>query len=235
MDIGKSLTYITEDERWVTKLLIAVGMTLLSVFILPMFILNGYVVAIARNVRNGAKRPLPEWEDWGGFLRDGLNLMVAIFVYSLPLIIINCFAAIPIIGLGSIEDISDEIAAAGIFATFGIFGCLTLLLVLATIFIFPAVTVQYVRHNQLGACFRIGEVFGIVRENMVDIVTIAAVLFVATMLLTGIANIPCIGWILSFFIGPYLSFVSGHFSGQLAAKIDGDGNNSLSKEDFYAL
>lgn len=233
MDIGKALTYITEDERWVTKLLIAVGMTLLSVFIVPAIILNGYIVGIARNVKDGVKRPLPEWDDWGTFFRDGLNLMVAMFVYSLPLIIINCFAAIPLMALGSLEDISDEVAAAGVFGTFGVFMCVTLLLVIGAIFVFPAVTVQYVRYNELGACFRFGEIITIIREHIVELLTVTAVLFVATVILSAIVNIPCIGWILSFFMGPYLGFVSGHFSGQLASQIDGGNAKFDTYSDTY--
>jgi len=43
MDIAKSLTYITEDERWISKLGIALVMSILSFLIVPIFLLYGYI------------------------------------------------------------------------------------------------------------------------------------------------------------------------------------------------
>jgi hypothetical protein len=37
MDVGKSLTYITEDERWMSKLLIALVVSLFSFLFSPSF------------------------------------------------------------------------------------------------------------------------------------------------------------------------------------------------------
>ncbi|MFO7682373.1 MAG: hypothetical protein R6X34_20220, partial [Chloroflexota bacterium] len=61
MDIAKGLTYVTQDERWVTKLLIALVVTFFSFLFFPIFFLIGYAVAITRNVKDGVEKPLPEW------------------------------------------------------------------------------------------------------------------------------------------------------------------------------
>ncbi|HRQ38767.1 MAG TPA: DUF4013 domain-containing protein [Chloroflexota bacterium] len=229
MDIGKALTYITEDERWVMKFLIALAMAIFSFFIIPAIILEGYMVAIARNVMNGEERPLPEWDDWGGFLRDGFNLFVALLVYTLPFWLLACIVGISTIGFSGLSNISEDAAAAGILATFGLVSCLALIFLLALLFVSPAVIVQYLRNNNLGSCFRFGEVFGIVRDHIGDIAIVVGVVF-AIMFVTGlVANIPCIGWIVSFLIGPYLAVVWGHLYGQIAAKAGG-----ASKEEKFA-
>lgn len=230
MDIGKSLTYITEDERWLTKLGIALLMSLLSFFIVPMFLLNGYMVGIARNVMNGSARPLPEWEDWGGFLRDGFNLFVAALVYASPLLLLTCIATISTVGLSGLAEINEDALAAGFLATFGLIGCLALIMMIALLFINPALIIQYLRHNSLGACFRFGEIVAIIREHISDILVVVAIMFGIIFALGVVANIPCIGWVISFLIGPYLTTVTGHLYGQIARKAGG-----MSKEEKFAV
>ncbi len=230
MDIGKALTYITEDERWVMKVLIALAMTFFSFLIIPAIILEGYMVAIARNVMKGEERPLPEWDDWGGFLRDGFNLFVALLVYTLPFWLLACIVGISTIGFSGLSEVSEDAAVAGMLATFGLVGCLTLLFVLALLFVSPAVIVQYLRNNNLGACFRFGEVFGIVRDHIGDIAIVVGIVFAIMFVTSLVANIPCIGWIVSLLVGPYLAVVWGHLYGQIAAKAGG----GMSKEEKFA-
>ncbi|MCL4263321.1 MAG: DUF4013 domain-containing protein [Anaerolineae bacterium] len=230
MDIGKSLTYITEDDRWIMKLLIALAMSFFAWLIIPGIILNGYILAIARNVMNGAEKPLPEWEDWGGFLRDGFNLFIAILVYTLPFWLLMCIVGISTVGFSGLSEVSEDAAAAGFLATFGLIGCLSLIFLLALLFVNPAVIVQYLRHNNLGACFRFGEVFGIVRDHISDIAVVVGIMFAVIFVSGLIANIPCIGWIIGLLVGPYLAAVSGHLYGQIAAKAGG----GTSKEEKFA-
>lgn len=230
MDVGKSLTYITEDQNWVMKFVIALAMSFFAFLIIPGIILNGYIIAIARNVMNGAERPLPEWDDWGGFLRDGFNLFVALLVYTLPFWLLACIVGISTVGFSGLSEVSEDAAAAGFLATFGLVGCLALLFLLALLFVNPAVIIQYLRHNNLGACFRFGEVFGIVRDHIGDIAIVVGIMFAVIFVLGIVANIPCIGWIISFLVGPYLAVVSGHLYGQIAAKAGG----GMGKEEKFA-
>ena len=97
MDIGKSLTYYFEDPRWVNKLLIGTVILILSsllsvilVGILGYFILAGYTLETLRNVRNGVRYPMPEWQDrWGEWLVLGVKQAVAVLVWALPAIVIG--------------------------------------------------------------------------------------------------------------------------------------------------
>jgi hypothetical protein len=104
MDVGKSLTYITEDERWISKLLVALVVSCFSFLFFPIFFLIGYAIAITRNVKDGVAHPLPEWEDWGKLFMDGLYVFVAQFVYTLPFLLIMCVGAMATGGMGALAD-----------------------------------------------------------------------------------------------------------------------------------
>ncbi len=231
MDITKAFTYVFEDKNWMTKILIGGLISLASFLIIPIFLLGGYSVAIIRNVMKGVEEPLPEWEDWGGFLNDGFSVFLAQFVYTLPMLILLCVSVVAtgsMAGLSEMSEMSEDAMVAAILSTFGFVFCIIFLYAILMFFLSPAIRVQYVKHNELGATFRFGEVIAIIRENIMDILLISGVLFglgLAFSAVTGVLGIiPCLGFIismiLSIFFGPYMSMVSGHMIGQLARKIN---------------
>lgn len=239
MDVGKSLTYITEDERWVSKVIILLIVGFFAWLIIPIFFLIGYAIAITRNVRNGVEKPLPEWEDWGKLFMDGAYIFIAQFVYTLPFLIIMCLGILASGGLGAVGANEDVMAA--VMGTTGlIIGCLGLIWMIALVFISPAIIIQYVLQNDdFGSCFRFGDVFGIARDAVADILIVMLVTMgigLGVSVVLGILQIiPCIGQILGLVIGllmsPYLTAVSGHLYGQIAAKLDG----GKTKEEKFAV
>ncbi len=224
MDIAKAFTFVTEDERWVGKIGIAALITLLSFLIIPIPLLVGYMVGVVRNVKDGVVNPMPEWDNWGLLFKDGLSIIVAQLVYTLPFWLLSCIAGVATVGMGSLADANEDMAAAGMFATFGLVGCLTLVFVVALFFLSPAIVIQYVRTNELGSAFRFGEVFAIAKENVGNIVLIALVTFgiaiVLNIVIGVLGLIPCIGWVAALIIGlaagPYMTVVTGHLYGQIA-------------------
>lgn len=228
MDVAKAFTYFTEDERWIGKLGIGALISLLSFLIVPILLLPGYMVGITRNVLNGEERPLPEWEDLGQLFMDGLAVVIGQIVYTLPFWLLMCIAFVATIGFGGLaESVSEDAAIAGILATFGLVGCLGLLLAIAFFFLSPAIVIQYVRTGEIGAMFRFGEVVAIARENIGDILIAALASFAASMLLGIVGGIlgiiiPCLGQIAALILGlvapPWLVSVNGHLYGQIAAK-----------------
>ena len=72
MDINRALTFVTDDDRWISKLLIGTVIIFFSFLIIPLFFFYGYIIQIVRNVMAGEKNPLPEWTDWGKLFKDGL-------------------------------------------------------------------------------------------------------------------------------------------------------------------
>ena len=103
MDIGKSFGYAFEDDQWIPKILIAAAILLggivLGIFVIPAFLaaflLSGYGVEITRRVINGNPQVLPEWDNWGDLIIDGLKVWVIGIVYALPMILVSMCLGIP--------------------------------------------------------------------------------------------------------------------------------------------
>jgi hypothetical protein len=231
MDIAKSFTYILEDEEWITKLGIGAVLTFFFWLLLPIPLLVGYTVAVLRNVRDGYERPLPAWDNWGKLFMDGLFIMIAQFVYTLPFLLLFCVVSIGMVASAGMAELSEELAAASLLATFGLSACLFLIWYVAILLISPAIMIQYGRTGTLGSCFRFGEVIAIVRRNVGDIliafVAILVVTFVFSAFTSVLGAIPClgviIGLVISLAFSPYLVMVTGHLYGQIAAKDSGIG------------
>lgn len=229
MDVNKSIRYVFDDPQWISKVVIGALLSILGFLIVPALILQGYVVKIIRQVMNGDWDGLPEWDDWGGLLRDGFNVFIAELVYVLPFIILMIIGLLTTGGAASLaggEDLTALLATGGAL----LFICLVFLFAIAFLFLAPAILIQYAIKGDLGSMFRFGEVFAIIRNNMADILVAFLVTLVAAFavsLVGGVlAIIPCLGWIAAFIIslaaGPYISFVGGHLYGQIAAKILGN-------------
>ena len=226
MDVAKAFTFVTEDERWIGKIGIGAAISLLSFLIVPIPLLVGYMVGITRNVKDGMERPLPEWDDFGQLFKDGLAVIVGQIVYTLPFWVIVCIAVVASVGLGGLGDMNEDMMAAGFVATWGLVVCLSLIFAVALFFLSPAIVIQYINTNELGAMFRFGEVVAIARQNVGDIVIAALASFAASLVLSvvlgGVNIIPCLGQIISIAVGiaagPYLTAVTGHLYGQIAAK-----------------
>ncbi len=228
MDVAKAFTFVTEDERWMGKIGIGAAVSLASFLIVPIPLLVGYLVGITRNVKDGVERPLPEWDDFGQLFMDGLSVIVGQIVYTLPFWVIMCIALVASVGLGGLADVNEDVMAAGFLATWGLVICLSLVFAVALFFLSPAIVIQYVNTNELGAMFRFGEVVAIARENVGDIVIAALASFAASLVISVVLGIfsaiPFIGWcggpIIGIVVGPYLTAVTGHLYGQIAAKGD---------------
>ncbi len=94
MEIGAAFTFPGDDPRWARKLLIGGGLVLLGCVALPTLVgglvvaalVLGYLARLTRNVSAGAPRPLPEWADWGGLLREGAGALAVALVALAPVV-----------------------------------------------------------------------------------------------------------------------------------------------------
>ncbi|MDD3825909.1 MAG: DUF4013 domain-containing protein [Anaerolineae bacterium] len=213
MDIGKAFAFVFDDDQWITKILIGAGILLLGllfswVLLIPLIlafaILSGYMVEIVRRVIRGDLNELPEWEDWGTLIADGLKSLIIGIVYALPGILISICLGIP----GGILSDNGE----GIGALFGVAAsCLSFLWTIVMLVLLPAAIAFWVARDDLGAAFRFGEIIDFVRNNLAT--------YLVTMVMTLVASI--IGSLGSVVCGvgalvtiPYSYMVMGHLYGQ---------------------
>lgn len=213
MDIGKSFTFVFEDEQWITKILIGAAILLLGtvfswVLLIPLILafalLGGYMVEIMRNVMRGDLSELPEWDDWGQLIADGLKVVVIGIVYSLPIIIISVCLSIPM-GIFA-ED------AEGLSTLIGLFlSCFAILYSIALSIVLPAAIAFYAADDDMSAAFRFGDVFRFAGDNLSTYLITFIMSWVAN-LIGSLGSVVCgIGWLVTY---PYAIMVTGHLYGQ---------------------
>ncbi len=193
LDIGKAFTFVTEDPKWITKILIGGGLVLAGfvtivgwLFTLP--VVGGYMVMTTRNVINGNPQPLPEWDDFGNKWIEGFKAWVVGLVYSLPAIIIALIFNVPNLVLGS-SDNSGAVAAGSLISLLG--SCINFLLGIAVAVVLPAAMGRFAVTSNIGNALQFGAVFATVRQHIGMFVIIALISSFLVPLLASIGLIAC--------------------------------------------
>jgi len=213
MEIGKAFGFVTEDEQWITKVLI--GGLIQFVPLLGTIAILGYSYRVAQNVARGNPRPLPAWGEFGDFLGRGFFALVIQIVYLLPLIVLyGVFLFLTVAGAAAAED-SEAVA--------GVLGLLSLCLIplqlvvaLVCVFASLAAIMRYLATDSLGEAFKFGEVIATLRNHIGSFLMILAVGILAG-LAAGLGVIACGIGVL--FTGFYAQCVIGHVIGQAMQRI----------------
>jgi hypothetical protein len=217
MDIGKAFAFVFEDKDWIVKILIAAAILLVGILfswllliplILALALLGGYGVEIMRRVMHGQSPLLPEWENWGELMADGLKAIVIGIVYALPFIIISACLGIPIGLLG--ENGSNSAAAFSSLLSLGL-SCFNILWGIAISILLPAAIAFWIADDELGSAFQFGKVFAFVRDHFTTYLITFLMSWVASII-GSLGVIVCgIGWFVTM---PYSWLVTAHLYGQ---------------------
>jgi hypothetical protein len=224
MDIGKSFGFVFEDDRWITKILIAAAILAVGwVFVwlagipllLAFLLLAGYQMEITRRVIRGVTPVLPEWDDWGKLLAEGVKFAVIGLVYALPAIIVSICLGVPVSLVGK-DASGDPNWVSWVFG--GPLACLSILWGIVVALVLPAAVAFYVVHDDLAAAFRFGEVVRFAYKNLTTYILTAVMSWVAG-LIGGLGTWVClVGWLATY---PYSIMVTGHLYGQAYVEASG--------------
>jgi len=225
MDFGKALTFMFQDPNWVAKLGIGILVTLAGIVFSPVliglaavFVLTGYTIDVVRNVLDGKEYPLPEWQDWSGFLFRGLKLFGVIIVLALPFIPIM----IPF-GLGNFLASSENQAVNVIGVLFTVFGFgLALLYGLFLVLIQPAIYVRLARTDRFAAALDVGKLWGFTVANIGNVIIALLLTMVAGLIAAIIAPLGLLVFIIGvlvtvLFASFWQTLVQVHLFGQVGA------------------
>ena len=214
MDIGRAFRFAFDDESWVTKLLLG---GILGIVPILHFVTIGYQLEVLKNVAHGQDLPLPEWgEDFGGKFMKGLMVVIASFIYSLPLLVIVgiCAIAMAIMGI-SLTDGQDVGAAAGGMSTIcgSALACVSVLYsIIVYGFIMVPGMMRYAVEEEFGAFFKFGENLRVATSNLGSYVVMLLILIVAAFAAQLVGVIACcLGALFTTF---WYVLVSGHLFGQ---------------------
>lgn len=225
MEIGKSLTYITEDPRWQQKLLVGTGVFIASMVfsivvigVLGFFIITGYAIRLLQNVRDGELHPLPEWDQWGDDLARGFKLFVVSLVWSLPLIIFT----IPS-GIGNALVSADSEGAQVVGVMLSICGsCLSMLFGLVVAAVTPGFSIAFAEDERISSGLAFRDIIAWTQENIGQVIIVVLVVLVASLVITLVAGIVgvllcLVGLIVTIPLGGLVTLLfQYHLYGQLA-------------------
>ncbi|HEX8169877.1 MAG TPA: DUF4013 domain-containing protein [Thermoanaerobaculia bacterium] len=195
-DFAKPFTYVFEDPRWLTKILIGGLFYLAMFFIVGAFFILGYLARLTRNVIAGERYPLPEWDDLGEFFAEGARLIVVGILWMLPFFALVAMIVVPAIAAGATNN-----DALKLFST-GLSGCVALLIVvfsLAMMVIMPASLLFAMVEQRIGAAFEFGRIWRFIRANVGNYLMAVVVYLIARFIGGFGVALLCIGVIFTAF------------------------------------
>lgn len=214
MDIGRSISYIFEDQKWVIKLMPLLFLGILS--LIPVFGLLATVIALgfmtqtARNVSQGAPRPLPEWKDLSRKFQIGGDVFLAMLFYNLPTILMAMCSTWLGSGLGS--------SFLGSTVYIFVLCCTTPMLILYTMITWPMLAIglaEYIRTGKSGRFYRPLHLWDMIQFHGGIVARWALFAFLVNILIGILLLIPVLGWVL---ILLFAYPIHGHLLGQLGHK-----------------
>ena len=223
MDFGKAFSFVFEDEDWIKK--IGVGGLISLIPIIGVFLVLGWVVEVIKRVLRDDAEILPDWSDFGGYLTRGFLVFLVALVYMLPIILIQGCSSLPFL----FENADETLITLFTIVTV-CFGCLTTLYGIVAYLVLPAAIANYVATDDIGAAFKLGEIFKMVRDN---IGTYAMVFLggIVASLVASLGTIACVIGVL--FTSVYSFAINGHLWGQ-AYKISKSGADANLAEPLPA-
>jgi hypothetical protein len=208
MEFGKAFSFAFEDPDWLKKL--GIGALLMIIPFIGWLVVAGWGIEITKRVIQHDPQPLPDWSDFGGYLVKGLQVFVIGLVYSLPIILVNiCQQGVTLFGQQG--DTTDQNILMAVTVLAVCFGCVSFIYSIFLGFILPAALGNFAATGQLGAGFRFGEVFGLVRAAPVAYLLALLGGFVAS-LIASLGIILCVIGIL--FTAVYAYTINAHLYGQ---------------------
>lgn len=210
MDFARAFSYIFEDADWLKKVGIA-ALVFLIPLAGPIAVLGWSLTVTKRLIEGQTTDLLPGWDNFGDHLSTGFKAFIVGFAYSLPITVFSsCTNILPILA----ETMNGDAYETMMMITGIVSICLSCVMIIYSIFlgmVLPAAYAKVVVSGEIGAGFRFGEIFGLVKAApgayvMVLIGSIAA------GFLASLGLIACFIGVV--FTGALANAIMAHFYGQ---------------------
>ena len=224
LDIEALLTYPMESDDWIVTVIVGTILTILSVLVLPAFLLYGYFVRVLRGGLTDAPEP-PVFDDWGSLLVEGLVATVILLVYQLlPLVVLAVTVG------GSLASIATGTEAGTGVGLAGLIGGFVLFTLLALVFGYVGLigVANYAREGDLGAGFDVGVITDVATSTEYAVPWIVGVVVLLVAGLVG--SIPVLGQAVLF----YALIVAMNLVGQGFAAARGTDTTASPESDVTA-
>jgi hypothetical protein len=146
IDYSKSFSFMFEDKNWAGKIFLGAVFNLLSLVLIGIPFVLGYLLELAKNASEGKEVPLPQWDKLGEKFMRGLIFLVIIIIYSIP------------------SAILYKLPCSG--------KCLSPLYSLALLFVLPWITLRYASSGKFEEVFNFKEMFRFVQKNINSLIIV---------------------------------------------------------------
>lgn len=194
LDFVRAFTFIFKDPDWVRKTVVGGLFVALSFLIVGIFIVMGYAARLARNVVAGHDLPLPEWDEIGEMLVEGIKLFVVTLAYISPMILVYAAVMFAAIVSGS----SDAAEALGVLS-----GCMMLLIIplaILLMILLPVALVSVAVTGSIASAFDLPEIVRFIRHNFVNYILAVVIYLVANFLSQFGVALLCVGVLFTTFL-----------------------------------
>jgi hypothetical protein len=214
--IGNSIEYAKDAVwgKWTRWILLVV-----STIIFPLIL--GYIMEIYRGAT-----PAPEMDQWGKKFIDGLKFFVAALIYAIPVIIviilfigIAVLAFMPFSSTMGYAPMNPALIAGAIAGL--IVGIILAIIVGIIITLFSTIgLVRMAREDHFGEAFNFGAILATIRRigwgnYIVALIVLWVISLVLGLILSAIAAIPFIGWLIWLFLFPLLLIFESRYICQI--------------------
>jgi hypothetical protein len=180
MEITSELfSFPFKDPDWKSKAVVGVLITVVGFVFFPvLFLLPGYSAEVLRRTIRTGEPSLPEWDDWGKLITDGLWYVAVSLVYNAPVLVVYfiyvgvitaMMMGSPLLLTGNLSEAAESAAFAGTFTTIGVLSmCMGVVALLAL----PLQVLELVAlaraidQDRLGAAFEFREVWALFKSGL---------------------------------------------------------------------
>jgi energy-coupling factor transport system substrate-specific component len=211
LDLVDAATFVLRSHRWVRRTAVAALCLLFFWLVVPLFLLLGYVIAIARNVRDGVVG-LPPWDRRWFKIKDGFKVLAALLIWLIPTLLLSIPAGV----VGSAQQQASPALGLAFSQVASVLAAIGSLWSVVILLIEPAILSQYLEGGFRGAL----RVPSVVRRIQVNL-SLSIVVGVLVVVLTTIGLIGTGALVIGLlFTLPYASFVGAYLVGQYARLTD---------------
>jgi hypothetical protein len=163
--LSDALHYPLDSDDWLRTILVGGLLSVLSVLVLPIPLLQGYYVRVLRGTTHGDAAP-PAFDEWGDLFVDGLKLIGVNIAVSL-VVIVAMFVVGIVTGFGSaIGSGAGPVVGSGANGGLGgLGGLLTVVAFFAFVafalllgYVAPAMFANFAREDSMAAAFDVSTV-----------------------------------------------------------------------------
>lgn len=225
-----ALRFPWNGEKKIETLLIGGVLLLLSVFLIPVFFVYGYLIRVIRQTDAGEVDEPPVFDEWGELLVEGVvGFGISLVYFLVPTAIVTIGAVLFFIPVGVAGSGAGE-AGGGIIAAGGalialLVVVLSALISIAAAYLVPAAVAAYARTGRFGAAFSPSRLRPLLTDRRYATGwAVAVAISLVAQILGGVVSATGIGVVLVPLLTFYASVAGAYAIGRGISDLDIDGS-----------